>query len=499
MDIPFLTRGDLAGALMGATPALGPGLAAPADSGPGTGTGTATAGFLPVSANYQLGQQWAALGATAGEAGPNRAEAIAGNFAGASPDSGVFQAVGSPDPPVTPESSIASLTPEQLKEHFPDMADRVGQLARTRGELKVRQIRPFDRDPEALAKASEILETRPDLQLNELLAQGKDGSPEILPLLYEDESRKLLRDRHNIKPGQLTTMRGNLNKMLRNPALAKEAFNSGIELLERRTDIHPENLTDMMGNIMTSLGSGKHGTGGPAAAASMFKKSTELLKTRGDMKMDDANRLIQSSGQVGGGDKADSANQVSQSFDQAADAMMTRPGTSTEDVTSVAEVTARRFPDAQRPEDRVSAFGQGLSMTSGQPGMGAKGLDAMLGRGEQQGLRGIKLLNGMETQARALQQGKATAQALGDPQQARPGGIQLGRDGREAAQGPREGREAAREPRADREGAREGQEAANGQEPAQGQREGQPGNTRVSAGDRSGGGSRSPAAAGASA
>lgn len=89
----------------------------------------------------------------------------------------------------------------------------------------------------------------------------------------------------------------------------------------------------------------------------------------------------------------------------------------------LSEVIANRFP-GKDTGPRLQAFRMGLSLMGENPDLGPAGIDAMLGKATEPGVKGDKLLNAFESQATALRDGTAGVEALTE------GRLRLDREGR---------------------------------------------------------------------
>jgi hypothetical protein len=136
----------------------------------------------------------------------------------------------------------------------------------------------------------------------------------------------------------------------------------------------------------------------------------ELLKT--GKTPQDVGSLAESASAVAGGEGS-SPNNVAQTFNTAAKAVQSRPDMKPQEIAEVGKVVAQRFP-GKDPTERMAAFESGTKMMGESASLNAKGIDAMLARGQEQGLRGEKLLRGFETQGQAMREGALSAATLQD-------------------------------------------------------------------------------------
>lgn len=346
-------------------------------------------------------------------------------------------------PPVGAGKLLSELTDEELGKLGGDI-NSLKTLANADPNLTVGEAMPLIRRPDVLDSVADIVGTRSDLKVSDFVTRDKDGKIRIDPSVYDENARGLLKDRNDIKPSELSAMRANFARQLRNPIAAKQASESAMELMRERRDIRPEDASEMMGKMINAVG-GTQGEGnqGAFAAVDMFKNAGELLKQRHDLDTGDMGRLAESMGKLGGKKDPNAAMNVATGFGAATQALAGRPDMPVDEMISLADTMKTRFPgdDAASGADRLQAFTQGAQMVAENPGLNAAGVDSMLARAAEgpPPKQGAKLLNAFNTMNQKLNAGEATIPALTDrnvPLDAnapkRDGDVRLNKHGQDA-------------------------------------------------------------------
>ena len=220
------------------------------------------------------------------------------------------------------------------------------------------------------------------------------------------ETRELLKKRTDLTAKDFQELKGELRVAFPSPAMQDVAYKKALETLgEGGTSAKPQELGRLMHEMISATGK----KNGASAALDMFDKSKDLLK--GGKSVEDIGSLVKSAQAIGGGDgKPDN---VARSFEMAAKTVSERKDLKAQDVAQVGHVIANRFP-GKDPKERMDAFQTGTQMLGQSAGMNAKGIDAMLARGQAQGLKGEKLLKSFQTQGQAVREGALNTFAAGD-------------------------------------------------------------------------------------
>ncbi len=222
----------------------------------------------------------------------------------------------------------------------------------------------------------------------------------------DEETRELLKKRPDITPKEVQQMKSELRSAFKEPAMMDAAYKRAMQALgDGGSSAKPEE----MGKLMSQLSSAA-GKNGASAALDMFDKGRELLQS--GKTPQDVGALAEGAQALAGGDGG-SPNNVARMFETAAKTVQSRPDTKPGEIAQTAKVIAGRFP-GKDPTERMAAFESGTKMMGESASMDAKGLDAMLARGQEQGLKGPKLLRSFESQGQAMREGALNAGQLGD-------------------------------------------------------------------------------------
>ncbi len=344
------------------------------------------------------------------------------------------QWAGAAGAPVATQTPVAGIDPDTpLSELSTAKLEDYGltELAANRPATTFGEVRPLLGKAETLDHITDILSTRSDLMVGDFVSRTRDGKIRIDPSLYDDGSRELLTNqRTDLHPNQLSEMRGTFAAQLRNPAMASAASDKAMDLLAVRTDIQPEQASEMMGKMVNAVG-GAGANNGPASAVNMFENGAELLKTRWDIQPHEVGQLAESVGKLGGQKDPGRAGQVANGFQAATRALQDNIEMPPGEMIKLADTMRERFPgeDAASSADRMMAFTQGVTMVTDHANLDADGVGAILQKASEgeSPLRGGKLLNALSTADDAIRDGGATvdgltAQRPRDPDQPLPPG-----------------------------------------------------------------------------
>lgn len=384
----------------------------------------------------------------------------------------------------------SELTDTQWQQYFGGDWWKLKDLAVKRG-MKVGDIVGLAGDPDGADAVRSMMEERPDLQMSDLTKKRRDGTVMIDPAIQQPESRDTLTKRHDIKPIELTQMGASFASWLRNPALAKEAYVSALDLLKTRSNVRPKELEQMMGSMIQSVGgNGKaQSPKGGAAVVDMFKSGVSLLKKRADIQPHDVARMAKETGKLAGKDAGDEGpGLVAQAFKTATKALERAPHLQVDDVNAASKTMRKHFPgeDAKATQDRVRAFETGINLMAEHPGLKAGHLDQMLTKAKEQqpGMGGVKLLNAFEGMGKGVANGTVNLDAITDPKagKGKAGGVKIDKFGQVQANDQVGGGHAVRPPAGQRreggrvreKGPREGRQEIRSQENPRTPRQGPP-------------------------
>ncbi len=326
----------------------------------------------------------------------------------------------------------SALSEQRLTDIFGSDGWKLKELADKRPHLKVGDLTGLRHDPEGLMAVREMLLERPDLGLTDVTKKGKDGKLLVDPSLQHHPSKKLLFNRHDILPIELTRMGASFASWLRNPTLAHEAYLAAIALLEVRRNVTPKDCEGMLSSMIAAVGgagSAQTPKGG-SSVVEMFKAGANLLKKRPDLTPTDVMNMARETGKLAGKQSGQEGPPlVAQAFRTGARALERAQTLGVDDVIGASRVIRKHFPgeDAKATADRVRGFKLGVNMMADNPGLKAHHLDQLLSRAREQrpGLNGIKLLNAFEGLNRGVANGSARLETLIDGRRGAPGDLRI--------------------------------------------------------------------------
>ncbi|GMU57000.1 MAG: hypothetical protein AMXMBFR33_61460 [Candidatus Xenobia bacterium] len=342
---------------------------------------------------------------------------------------------------------IGQLTDKQMDEVFGSRSDEARGVASVLPSLTAGDFLQLREDPTALGEIMELMELRPDLNVGDLMYRDSKGNLQINGAVRDANSRDLMVNRPDIKPVELTDMRASFAADLKQPALADVAYKSALQLLKTRSDVRPQDLSQLMTRILRGTG-GSNDPGNAAAAVEIFKTGTKLMQTRTDIQPHDVARLSDTVAMMGGKQDGKSGMKIANAFAQAADFLVSKPGSNVGEVAELATTVRQRMPgeSGDDTDARLGVFTTGLQMMKNVPGLGAAGIGTMLQKAAMgpPPRAGQDMINAFNTMGANMLNGRASMNLLTDrtqrptdprnqQQQAQGGEILLDAGGREVA------------------------------------------------------------------
>ena len=305
----------------------------------------------------------------------------------------------------------ADVTDAELQRIFGGDAPTVRQLLNTRSDLKVGDLLPLRKDRDGLHSLSDLLTHRSDVKLSDVLSRDKDGKVHLDSTVRDGASRELLYARTDLKPGELTSLRGHLGRLFDNPSMAKAAYTKSLDLLKVRTDIRPTDVSGLLSRIGLATRNTKGGGGpeGSAALFDMFDRSARLLTARPDLGTGDVSKLVDVTSQTfGGRDTQNGLSNLRDGFAAATDLLGSRKGLSVRDVTNVMGTVDQHF--GKDGDNKVSAFQKAANLMNHVPQIDAHGVDTMFKKAADgpPAQRGDKLVQAFDSAAGNVMSGKTT-------------------------------------------------------------------------------------------
>lgn len=321
---------------------------------------------------------------------------------------------------LAPDRLLSDLKPDELASLKGGTA--LESLARTQGNLTVGEARPLLSNSTALTSIAGLLESRSDLKVSDFVSRDSKGRVHIDPSYKDDSAMEFLKERQDIAPSEISAMRANLTKKLRNPKLGAMATTKALNLLKERKDIKPSEATDLMEDLGKAAGlkGGASAAKAPQAALSMFDNASKLLTKRSSLDPGRVADLAKSLGELDGGKDKNRGSRVAQGFESAVKTLENNPLREPEELTRMADTVGDHFKGKSEEDagHRMSAFSTAAKMMEKHTYLDSQGVDKMLTKagqapGPKKGSKSKRLLAAMNTAEQDLSQGKITVNDLG--------------------------------------------------------------------------------------
>lgn len=267
-------------------------------------------------------------------------------------------------------------------------SDALTTIAEIQPDTTLGELGPLLQNESALESIAGLLQDRSDLRVSDFISTDLKGRVSIDPSYKDSETMDLLKERPDLKPGDLTAMRQNMARSLRSPQMGQMAAERGYELLKSRPDLTPEDVGNLMDTMMRTMGAGQNNQGGqgnadPAfagAALDMFDSAAELMTKRSDIGPDQVGELAKTVARLGPGKDAQGAQSISEGFEAAAQAIEKNPLLTTEAMGRTAETVSKHLPGGKFP---MKAFKQSSEMMGESSSVDHNSLDKMFTQATQ--------------------------------------------------------------------------------------------------------------------
>ncbi|MDQ7821780.1 MAG: hypothetical protein RDV48_03190 [Candidatus Eremiobacteraeota bacterium] len=198
---------------------------------------------------------------------------------------------------IAEEAKAADYSDDDLQKLFDDQAGAVRELLRTRDDVKVGDLLPLRGDRKGITDLVKLLNERKDLKYDELVNKSADGKVTITWAVTDDQSKEIMETRKDIKPKELTKLFGTFVKAFDgDPLMAKKAYAHAARLLKNRSDMAPESVGKMVLDMSEQLETIRPTD--PMAARrmnqtklEMVESSVDLLMKRNDIQPEDVTKL----------------------------------------------------------------------------------------------------------------------------------------------------------------------------------------------------------------
>lgn len=307
-------------------------------------------------------------------------------------------------------SRLSDLKPEELSSLGGGGA--LETIASAQPSTTVGEVGPLLKNKAALDGIAGLMENRKDLKVGDFVSRDQKGRTRIDPSYKDPKTLEMLKERPDITPSQLTAMRQNMTKTLKNPQLGKQAAEKSFELLKKRTDLKPEDMGKMLGSLRQAAGGDKNsqksgGAGeeaGAMAALDMFDSASKLMEKRTDLNPERMGELAQSVGNLSSPKDKNGPQSVAEGFEAASKGLEKNVLRKPEDMSKMASTMTDHFKggDEKTAGHRMNAFKKSADMMGENTSVDHNSINKMLTQATQ---RDPKLKHG-EGAAKAKRLGK---------------------------------------------------------------------------------------------
>lgn len=312
-------------------------------------------------------------------------------------DSVGLQSKREPSKGIGANTRLADLKPEQLKSLGGGAS--LESIAQAQPGTTVGELAPLLKNPPALESIAGLMQHRNDLKVGDFVSQDDKGRTRIDPSYKDPETMEMLKERNDITPSELSTMRQNFTKTLKNPELGKAAAKKSFDLMKKRPDLKPEDMGKMMDNFRQAAGGdekGKQGAGdeaGAHAALDMFDSASKLMEKRSDLKPERVGEMAQSIGGMSSPEDKNGPRNVAEGFESASKSLEKNVLRGPEEMSRMASTVNDHFKggDEKSAGHRMNAFKQSSEMMGDNTQMDHNSINTMLTQATE---RDPKIKNG---------------------------------------------------------------------------------------------------------
>ena len=294
---------------------------------------------------------------------------------------------------------LADLKPEQKASLGGGAA--LDTIATAQPSTTVGEVGPLLRNRGALDTIAGLMENRRDLKVGDFVSQDKKGRVSIDPSYKDPQTMELLKERQDITPSEITAMRQNMARTLKNPHLGKEAAQKSFNLLKKRSDLKPEDMSKMLGSMRTAAGgdnkSAKQGGAGDEAGAmaalDMFDKASKVMEKRTDLGPDRMGEMAQAVGQMSDPKDKQGPQSVAEGFEAASKSLGKNALRKPEEMVKMAQTVGDNMKGGgeKSGQMRMNAFKKSADMMGENTSVDAASVNKMFKQANQ---RDPKIKNG---------------------------------------------------------------------------------------------------------
>jgi hypothetical protein len=285
---------------------------------------------------------------------------------------------------LSPHRLVADLKPEERSALGGGSA--LETIARVQPSLTIGEAQPLLNNKSALESIAGLMESRNDMRVSDFMSVDRKGKVRIDPSYKDPETMEFLKSRPDISPGQVTAMRANFTKKFKNPTMGSLATKKAFELMKKRTDMNPDDATELMNKIAKAAGVGGKGAKGadpaaaPAAALDMFDNASKLLQKRDDLKPDQVGQLATSVGALGSDKDKQKSGRVAEGFKSATKSLEDNPMRRPDELSEMANTIGEHFKggDEKTSGFRMDAFKKSSKMLADNNNLDSKSVGNFL-------------------------------------------------------------------------------------------------------------------------
>lgn len=315
-----------------------------------------------------------------------------------------------PSKGISPSARLSDLKPDQLSAL--GGGSSLESIAQAQPSTTVGEVGPLLRNGAALENIAGLMQNRRDLKVGDFVTRDPKGRVQIDPSYKDDKTLEMLKERPDITPSELTAMRQNFTKTLKNPGLGKQATEKSFDLLKKRPDLKPEDMGKLMGGLRKAAGGdqkSKAGGGagddaGAMAALDMFDSASKLMGQRTDLKPERVAEMAKSVGDLSSPKDRNGPQNVAEAFDSASKSLEKNVLRKPEEMSKMAQTMNDHFAggDEKTAGHRMNAFKKSSEMMGENTQVDASSVNKMLTQATQRDPK----IKGAEGEKKAKRLGK---------------------------------------------------------------------------------------------
>lgn len=121
-----------------------------------------------------------------------------------------------PTNPFSSDKRLSELKPDELAQL--GGGSSLETLACTQSSLTIGEARPLLQNKAALTSIAGLMESRSDLKVSDFISRDAKGKVRIDPSYKDPEAMDFLKERQDVLPSEVSTMRSNFTKKFKNPS-----------------------------------------------------------------------------------------------------------------------------------------------------------------------------------------------------------------------------------------------------------------------------------------